>query len=167
MPSRGSSQSRDQTQVSCTAADSFFFIIFLFFKFYFIFKLYIIVLVLTNIKMNPSQVDTCSPSWTLLPPPSPSHPSGLSQCTNFECPVSCIELVLVICFIIYGNIHVSMLLSQSVPLSPSLTVSTSLFSMSESLFSSVAQSCPTLCDPMGCSTPGFHHQLLELAQTPV
>ena len=34
-------------------------------------------------------------------------------------------------------------------------------------FSSVAQSCPTLCDPMDCSTPGFpvHHQLLELAQT--
>ena len=36
-------------------------------------------------------------------------------------------------------------------------------------FSSVAQSCPTLCDPMDCSTPGFavHHQLLELAQTHV
>ena len=35
--------------------------------------------------------------------------------------------------------------------------------------SSVAQSCPTLCDPTGCSTPGFpvHHQLPELAQTPV
>ena len=34
-------------------------------------------------------------------------------------------------------------------------------------FSSVAQSCPTLCDPMDCSMPGFpvHHQLLELAQT--
>ena len=33
-------------------------------------------------------------------------------------------------------------------------------------FSSVAQSCPTLCDPMDCSTPGFpvHPQLLELAQ---
>ena len=31
-------------------------------------------------------------------------------------------------------------------------------------FSSVAQSCPTLCDPMDCSTPGFPvpHQLLEL-----
>ena len=31
-------------------------------------------------------------------------------------------------------------------------------------FSSVAQSCLTLCDPMECSTPGFsvHHQLLEL-----
>ena len=30
-------------------------------------------------------------------------------------------------------------------------------------FSSVAQSCPTLCNPMNHSTPGFpvHHQLLE------
>ena len=36
-------------------------------------------------------------------------------------------------------------------------------------FSSVAQSCPTLCDPRDCSTPGFpvHHQLPELAQTHV
>ena len=36
-------------------------------------------------------------------------------------------------------------------------------------FSSVAQSCPTLCDPMDCSTPGLpvHHQLLEFAQTQV
>ena len=34
-------------------------------------------------------------------------------------------------------------------------------------FSSVAQSCPTLCDPMACSMPGFpvHHQLPKLAQT--
>ena len=34
-------------------------------------------------------------------------------------------------------------------------------------FSSVAQSCLTLCDPMNCSTPGFpvHHQLPEVAQT--
>ena len=36
-------------------------------------------------------------------------------------------------------------------------------------FSSVAQSCPTLCDPMDRSTPGLpvHHQLPELAQTHV
>ena len=35
--------------------------------------------------------------------------------------------------------------------------------------SSVAQSSPTICDPMDCSTPGFpvHHQLLELTQTHV
>ena len=34
-------------------------------------------------------------------------------------------------------------------------------------FSSVAQSYPTLCDPMDCSTPGFPvlQHLLELAQT--
>ena len=36
-----------------------------------------------------------------------------------------------------------------------------------SQFSSVAQSCPTLCDPMNCSTPGLpvHHQLPEFTQT--
>ena len=34
-------------------------------------------------------------------------------------------------------------------------------------FSSVAQLCPTLCDPMNCSTPGLpvHHQLPEFTQT--
>ena len=36
-------------------------------------------------------------------------------------------------------------------------------------FSSVAQSCPTLCDPINCSTPGLpvHHQLPEFTQTHV
>ena len=36
-------------------------------------------------------------------------------------------------------------------------------------FSSVAQSCPTLCDPMDCSTAGLpvHHQLTEFTQTHV
>ena len=36
-------------------------------------------------------------------------------------------------------------------------------------FSSVTQSCPTLCDPMSCSMPDFpvHHQLLEFTQTHV
>ena len=36
-------------------------------------------------------------------------------------------------------------------------------------FSSVAQSCLTLCDPMDCSTPGLpvHHHLTELGQTHV
>ena len=34
---------------------------------------------------------------------------------------------------------------------------------------SVAQSCPTLCDPMNCSTPGLpvQHQLLEFTKTHV
>ena len=36
-------------------------------------------------------------------------------------------------------------------------------------FSSVTQSCPALCDPMNCSTPGppVHHQLPEFTQTHV
>ena len=36
-------------------------------------------------------------------------------------------------------------------------------------FSSVAQSCPSLCDPINRSTPGLpvHHQLLEFTQTRV
>ena len=36
-------------------------------------------------------------------------------------------------------------------------------------FSSVAQSCPTLCDPMNHSTPGLpvHHQLPEFTQTSI
>ena len=37
------------------------------------------------------------------------------------------------------------------------------------MFNSVTQLCPTLCDPMNCSTPGLpvHHQLLEPTQTHV
>ena len=36
-------------------------------------------------------------------------------------------------------------------------------------FSSVAQSCPTLCDPVNCSMPGLHvhNQLLQSTQTHV
>ena len=65
------------------------------------------------------------------PPPTsfPIHPSGLSQCTSCQCPVSCIKLELVIYFA-HGNIHVSMLFSHIIPPSPSSTVSKSLFFIS-------------------------------------
>ena len=79
-------------------------------------------MVLPYINMNPPQVYTCSPSWTPLPPPSPYHPSGSSQCTSPKHPVSCIEPGLAICFL-YGIIHVSMLFSQIIPPSPSPTES--------------------------------------------
>ena len=41
--------------------------------------------------------------------------------------------------------------------------------LEEIQFSSVTQSCPTLCDPMNCSTPGLpvNHQLPEFTQTHV
>ena len=41
--------------------------------------------------------------------------------------------------------------------------------LSKECFSSVAQSCPTLCNPTYCSRPGLpvHQQLPEFAQTPV
>ena len=41
---------------------------------------------------------TCVPHPEPPPTSSPSHPFGLSQYTGFECPVSCIELGLVISF---------------------------------------------------------------------
>ena len=42
-----------------------------------------------------------------------------------------------------------------------------IISYNSDQFSSVAQSCLTLCNPMDCSTPGLpvHHQLPELVQT--
>ena len=76
--------------------------------------------------MNPPQVYMCSPSWTLLPPPSPNHPSGSSQCTSPKHPVSCIEPGLATRFI-HDIIHVSMPFSQIFPPFPSPTESIRLF----------------------------------------
>ena len=44
-----------------------------------------------------------------------------------------------------------------------------LFFLHSAQFSSVAQSCPTLCDPMNRNTPGLpvHHQLPEFTETHV
>ena len=53
---------------------------------------------LPYIHMNQPWVYMCSPFWPLLPRPSPSHPSGSSQCTRPEHTVSCIEPGLVIYF---------------------------------------------------------------------
>ena len=105
----------------------------------FFFKLYNIVLVLPNIEMDPPQVYICSPSWTLLPPPSPYHPSGSSQYTSPKHPVSCIKPGLATRFI-YDIIRISMPLSQIIPPSPSPTESKRLFYTSVSLLLSRTQS---------------------------
>ena len=104
----------------------------------FFFLIYNVVLVLPYIDMNPPWVYLCSPSWTPLPPPSPSHPSGSSQCTSPERPVSCIEPGLAICFT-YNISHVSMPFSQIIPPSSSPTESKRLFYTSVSLLLSHIQ----------------------------
>jgi len=100
--------------------------------------LYNIVLVLPYINMNPPRMYTCSQSWTPLPPPSPYHPSGSSQCTSPKHPVSCFEPGLSIRFL-YDIIHVSMPFSQIISPSPSPTESKRLFYTSVSLLLSRIQ----------------------------
>ena len=111
-----------------------------FFKFYFIFKLYNIVLVLPNIEMNPPQVYMCFPSWTLLPPPSPYHPSGSSQYTSPKHPVSCIKPGLAIRSI-YDIIRISMPFSQIIPPSPSPTESKMVYTSVSLLQSRIQGYC--------------------------
>ena len=120
-----------------------FFNIFYFFNYYFTyyyFLLYNIVLVFPYINMHLPPVYTCSPSWTPLPPPSPYHPSGLSQCTSPKLPVSCIEPGLAIRFL-YDIIHVLMPFSQIIPPLSSPTESKRLFYTSVSLLLSRIQGC--------------------------
>ena len=73
-----------------------------------------------------------------VPPPSPFHPSGSSQCTSPEHPVSCIKPGLATLFI-HDILHVSMPFSQIFPPSPSLTESIRLFYTSVSLLLSRTQ----------------------------
>ena len=97
-------------------------------------------MVLPYIDMNQPWVYMCPPSWN--PPNSLAIPSLRAVPVHQPwVPVSCIEPILEIYFT-YGDIH---------------------------QFSSVAQSCPTLCNPMDCSMSGLldHHQLPEFTQTHV
>ena len=75
---------------------------------------------------------TCDP-YLLNIPPTSSYPIPPLQVITepwVEFPVLHSKFSLAICFT-YSNVYVSMLFSQFVPLSPSTTVSTSLFSVSE------------------------------------
>ena len=93
----------------------FFFVVF--FNYYYLFTLQYCI-GFANINMHPPRVYTCSQSWIPLPPPSPYHPSGSSQCTRPKHPVSWIEPGLAIHFL-YDIIHISMPFSQIIPPSPS------------------------------------------------
>ena len=80
--------------------------------------------------MNQPWIYMCSPFRSPLPPSSPSHPSGSSQCTRLEHLSHAPNLG---CFTL-DSILVSMLFSQNVPPSPSPTESKSLFCTSVPLF---------------------------------
>ena len=123
----------------CHSFVTWFFLFFLILYF----LLYNTTLVLPYRDMNPPQVYI---SWTPLPPLSPYHPSGSSQCTSPKHPVSCIEHRLVIRFL-PDSIHVSMPFSQIIPPFPSPTESKSLFYTSVSLLLSCIK--------------GYHYHLLN------
>ena len=61
---------------------------------------------LPYINMHPPRVYMCSPSWTPLPPPSPYHPCGSSQCISPKHLGSCIKPGLAIHFTYDSNSYV-------------------------------------------------------------
>ena len=81
---------------------------------------------LPSINMNQPQVYICP-----LPLKPPIPPPRLSQSTGFGFPASYSKFPLAIYFT-YGNVYVSVLLSQVISPSPSLSVTLSLFFMSVS-----------------------------------
>ena len=76
-----------------------------------------------------SAMVTCMspPTWTSLPSPIPFHPSRLNWAPDLNSLYHTANICQVSNFA-YGNIYVSVLLSQFIPPSPSPSVSTSLFS---------------------------------------
>jgi len=85
-----------------------------------------------NANQNHNEVHICPHILNRPPTSLPTPFLWLSQSTGFECPASCIELALVICFT-YGNIHVSKLFYRIVSPSLSPISSKSLFFTSVSL----------------------------------
>ena len=72
---------------------------------------------------------------------------------------------------IYPCVQIFMLVFKIPLLQIMFTLTAKLlnYQLSDIQFSSVAQSCPTLFDPMNCSTPGLpvHHKLPGFTQTHV
>ena len=107
---------------------------------------------------NPEQSD-CSDGARKWRTPGTGSPEKLPPAVFFrmiiECPVSD-----------KSRIRNSLSRNSSFPLNPGQFLK---FEFSSVQLSSVAQSCPTLCDPMNRSTPGLpvHHQVLESTQTHV
>ena len=88
---------------------------------------------------------------------------GFANCTMFHYHTECFH---------YTTDPLCCAYSSFPPSVATLIFSFSLYfsfsKMSSVQFSSVAQSCPTLCNPMNCSTPGLpvHHQLPTVHSNP-
>ena len=102
------------------------------------------------------------PSWTALPSRYPT-PLGCHRALDWA-PWVIQKFPLAMCFT-HGNVFVSMLFSQFLPRSSSPScVQKSVFyaGISTEVKVIVAQSCPTLCDPMDYSQPGSSvHGILQ------
>ena len=132
----GSKRKLEQ-QFSYKTKQTLFFFFFFFFSFLFLITLQYCI----GFDIHPHEFTTgvhMFPIMIPLPPPSPYHPSGSSQCISPEHPVSCIKPGLAI-YVTYDSIYVSMLFSQIIPPSPSPTESKSLFYTSVSLLLSHIQ----------------------------
>ena len=112
-------------------------------------------------------------AWASLSSPHPTPlghhrgQAGLPMLYSKSHEVSVLHVVVYMCWCYF--LHSSHSPSPAGSTIPS-SVSVSPFLPCSSVqFSSVTQSCPTLCDPMDCSTPGLpaHHQLPEFTQTHV
>ena len=95
-----------------------------------------------------------------IPSVSPSYIFKLSWWENW----SIIKKKITITFILLGSAYFQMFIGYQNPLPISFPCQ--IFQLQ---FSLVTQSCPTLCDPMDCSTSGLpvHHQFPEFTQTHV
>ena len=123
---------------------SFFFLRFFFFKCIVFLKLedncFSVVLASALPQCeSATSVHTSALSWSSLPPPDPIPPFEVVA-EHWLSSLCYIELPVAICFA-YGNVYVSVLLSQFVSPSPPHAVYTSLFSISVSLFLPCKSTC--------------------------
>ena len=121
--------------------------------------------------MNPPQVYMCSPSWTLLPPPSPFHPSGSSQCTsptfNSQHTTSLSSVLQphrpsinssnrLHDFCTYFSVLNALFHPHILPVNsqPALVFSSTVLSLGTTDICVCTQSCLTLCNPLDYNLPG-------------
>ena len=104
------------------------------------------------------------PYWKLLPPLASIPLHSLCFLPLFGCIPCLLSLIL---FPDHCK-HISLFILQPILDYSSLALFSLAIEFSNHV-SQLAQSCPTLCDPMDCSTLGFPilHRLPELAQTHV